>query len=731
MTSWRQVYYDDVSSLKARYDLVNRYGLRGAGIWALGYQGTRSEMWTALRDRFLIDVSAPQTGVSALPSKAIDEGIVVSWEGADQSPIKSYDVQVSTDGGGWVTWLTRTTARSEVWLGRQGHGYAFRVRARDSKGYTSAWNVTATWKQTPRLAKGGFGKVVVGGLAYRAGPDTSAQVIGSLDAGTVVAITDGPISADGYTWFEVSQPIHEWGPVSFVEKGVWVPASSSTQVRIAPERAPNATTVDAGIAGMGFGGESALTGESTAALDARSFSPDADGSEDRLRLRWTNRVALDSLTLRVFRIDGSLVGSRSVPQLASGARTWDWDGTLGGSTVLPDSRYVLQLVGTAGSVTYRAPSSRPVTPAQIVLYAVTVDTIPPTIRAASASPTLFSPTGDGTRDRVAVSMTTAGGASRWRMAVARLSGGVPGSTIRVSDGAGSTVRTTWDGRDDDGHVVADGAYRITLAAYDAAGNRVARSFDVVVDTRRPVVPVTAPATLSPNRDGLADAVAIKWTSDETASGTVSLLRGSTVLRRWSVSASTGSTITWNGRTTSGASVSDGPVRIRVAVRDRAGNLTTTDRILTVDRTLGFPSWSRHFYPQDRDALAATSTLSFKLDPLRVRQPADRRVGRSCRAHHLDRPVDGVRDQALDLGWPDHRWCARGARALRRRHQRTVVGRDERRPSHGRRERVPRHGACIGQGRLVVHAPLHERRAALGPADRETRARRASRRSRRP
>ena len=150
VTSWRQVYYDDVSSLKARYDLVNRYGLRGAGIWALGYQGTRSEMWTALRDRFLIDVSAPQTGVSALPSKAIDEGIVVSWEGADQSPIKSYDVQVSTDGGGWVTWLTRTTARSEVWLGRQGHGYAFRVRARDSKGYTSAWNVTRHVEARPR-----------------------------------------------------------------------------------------------------------------------------------------------------------------------------------------------------------------------------------------------------------------------------------------------------------------------------------------------------------------------------------------------------------------------------------------------------------------------------------------------------------------------------------------------------------------------------------------------------
>jgi len=124
--------------------------------------------------------------------------------------------------------------------------------------------------------------------------------------------------------------------------------------------------------------------------------------------------------------------------------------------------------------------------------------------------------------------------------------------------------------------------------------------------------VTAPATFSPNGDGVAETAAIRWTSDESASGTVSLLRGSTVLRRWSVSSSFGSTITWNGRTTSGASVSDGPVRIRVAVRDRAGNLTTTDRVITLDRTLGFATWSRHFYPQDHDALAATSKFTFRL-----------------------------------------------------------------------------------------------------------------------
>ena len=43
VTPWRELYYDDATSLGAKYDLVNAYGLRGAGIWALGYEGVRTD----------------------------------------------------------------------------------------------------------------------------------------------------------------------------------------------------------------------------------------------------------------------------------------------------------------------------------------------------------------------------------------------------------------------------------------------------------------------------------------------------------------------------------------------------------------------------------------------------------------------------------------------------------------------------------------------------------------
>src|SRR5262249_22673486 len=156
---------------------------------------------------------------------------------------------------------------------------------------------------------------------------------------------------------------------------------SSTVTHVAPFRAPNTTLVDAGIAGLDFGSGATAVGSAAGAAAARTFSPNGDASGDLIRLRWTNGVALEGLNLRVFTTAGTLVGSVPVPALAGGARTWDWNGKVGGTRV-DDGRYVLQLVGTAGTKTYSAPSSRPVTTAQVAAYGVTVDTAPPVVSSA-------------------------------------------------------------------------------------------------------------------------------------------------------------------------------------------------------------------------------------------------------------------------------------------------------------------------------------------------------------
>jgi spore germination protein YaaH len=47
-----QGYYDDPKSLGAKYDFVINKGLGGVGIWALGYDNGRVELWNTIRDKF-------------------------------------------------------------------------------------------------------------------------------------------------------------------------------------------------------------------------------------------------------------------------------------------------------------------------------------------------------------------------------------------------------------------------------------------------------------------------------------------------------------------------------------------------------------------------------------------------------------------------------------------------------------------------------------------------------
>jgi len=50
--AWREVYYDDATSLGIKYDLVNANNLRGTGMWALGYDGNAPELWSVLSVKF-------------------------------------------------------------------------------------------------------------------------------------------------------------------------------------------------------------------------------------------------------------------------------------------------------------------------------------------------------------------------------------------------------------------------------------------------------------------------------------------------------------------------------------------------------------------------------------------------------------------------------------------------------------------------------------------------------
>lgn len=50
--NYNQVWYDDADSLGSKYDLVVEKDLAGIGIWALGYDGSRTELWAKMEEKF-------------------------------------------------------------------------------------------------------------------------------------------------------------------------------------------------------------------------------------------------------------------------------------------------------------------------------------------------------------------------------------------------------------------------------------------------------------------------------------------------------------------------------------------------------------------------------------------------------------------------------------------------------------------------------------------------------
>lgn len=55
-TLYIQTWFDNDSSLGLKYDLAKSKNLKGVGMWALGQDGTRTELWNLLRKRYLVDV---------------------------------------------------------------------------------------------------------------------------------------------------------------------------------------------------------------------------------------------------------------------------------------------------------------------------------------------------------------------------------------------------------------------------------------------------------------------------------------------------------------------------------------------------------------------------------------------------------------------------------------------------------------------------------------------------
>lgn len=131
VTSWRQLYYEDATSLKRKYDLVNTYGLRGAGIWALGYDGTRTELYQAIEDKFITDSIPPKITGSALSSTFISPNadtrqdtvtVTVKATGLDHWGYLVEPMDGATPGPAVRSGTVQSVTPTYTWNGKRGDG---------------------------------------------------------------------------------------------------------------------------------------------------------------------------------------------------------------------------------------------------------------------------------------------------------------------------------------------------------------------------------------------------------------------------------------------------------------------------------------------------------------------------------------------------------------------------------------------------------------------------------
>ena len=208
---------------------------------------------------------------------------------------------------------------------------------------------------------------------------------------------------------------------------------------------------------------------------------------------------------------------------------------------------------------------------------VVIDRTAPSATASATTPG-FSPNGDGASDagRFGVSLSEPG-------------------TVRatISDHDGTVVRTFeakvaataslgWDGRDDDGVIVADGSYSVSLVPVDRAGN----AGDAVSVTLRVysafVGGLVEPARFFPqDGDAVARTAVFRATLRSGATVRLEVLTSTgTVIRTLTKDVPAGAVaIGWDGKTDAGAFAAQGRYTFRVTASN--GSLAETKRFTVI------------------------------------------------------------------------------------------------------------------------------------------------------
>ncbi len=95
--SWNQVWFDNDSSLSLKYDFAVNKNLKGVGMWALGYDGVRQELWNLLSVKFGNGyIPAPDAPTNFYVESENDSSIMLNF--SIPTGAVSFEIFISEDG---------------------------------------------------------------------------------------------------------------------------------------------------------------------------------------------------------------------------------------------------------------------------------------------------------------------------------------------------------------------------------------------------------------------------------------------------------------------------------------------------------------------------------------------------------------------------------------------------------------------------------------------------------
>jgi spore germination protein YaaH len=142
----RELYWDDATSLGAKYGLVNSARLRGVGIWTLNYGGGAKELWSALANHFAA-CRAVSASVSPASPQNVGAAITLSAHTTGcPSPVYRFSV-LGPDGAGYQVLQEYSSASTFSWhtSGLTPGAWRISVWARGSDGTGVYGNDTGRW----------------------------------------------------------------------------------------------------------------------------------------------------------------------------------------------------------------------------------------------------------------------------------------------------------------------------------------------------------------------------------------------------------------------------------------------------------------------------------------------------------------------------------------------------------------------------------------------------------